>query len=299
MSSAPPALAGGSSLPSMSRITKTFEVIKGSGKKGFIPFITAGDPDLKTTVELIVELARAGADVVELGVPFSDPMADGPVIQRASERALRHGFGIDAILETVADARKRTDVAIVLFSYFNPLLQFCTDSQTDHSSALSAVKFERFAQAARRAGVDGILVTDLIPEEAERFAATLTASGLDMIFLVAPTTTDQRLRMIAERASGFLYAVSRAGVTGVREEVSAEAEKLVQRVRRFSSLPVAVGFGISKPEQVAEVWRYAEAAVVGSAIVQVIERAQSSREAVTRVGEFARQLIQGDRCNTG
>jgi len=260
----------------MSRIAKTFANLKHDNRRGFIPFITAGDPDLATTGDLLIELSRAGATVIELGVPFSDPMADGPVIQRASERALRHRFGVAEVLETAAQARAKADTPIVLFSYFNPLLQF---------------GLERLAQAAKRAGIDGVLVTDLAPEEAERFATLLRANDLDMIFLVAPTSTDARLRMIAQRASGFIYAVSRAGITGARESVSAEAERLVNRVRAFSDLPVAVGFGISNAAQVAEVWRYADAAVVGSAIVAEVERLKQSPEIVTRVGEFARRFL--------
>src|SRR6266705_967637 len=260
----------------MSRIAKAFSDLRRAGRKGFIPFITAGDPDLETTRELIVELARAGATVIELGVPFTDPMADGPVIQRASERALRHGFDLTEVLQVVFDARKQTDVPIVLFSYYNPLLQF---------------GIARLAGEAKSAGVDGVLVTDLVPEEASEFAAVLRANNLDMIFLVAPTSTDERLKMVAERATGFIYAVSRAGITGAREEMSAEAERLVKRVRKFSNLPVAVGFGISKPEHVADVWRYADAAVVGSAIVAEIEQAQWAAEALSRVGRFTRELI--------
>ncbi len=249
--------------------------MKRKGRKGFIPFITAGDPDLETTRELIVELARAGATVIELGVPFTDPMADGPVIQRASERALRHGFDLAEVLQVVFDARKQTDVPIVLFSYYNPLLQF---------------GIARLAGEAKSAGVDGVLVTDLVPEEASEFAAVLRANNLDMIFLVAPTSTDERLKMVAERATGFIYAVSRAGITGAREEMSAEAEKLVKRVRRFSDLPIAVGFGISTPAHVIGVWRFADAAVVGSALVAEIERHSNRVELVTAVGKLARNL---------
>src|SRR6266404_6425266 len=243
----------------MSRIAEIFAELKRDQRHGFIPFITAGDPDLNTTKELIIELARAGATLIELGVPFTDPMADGPVIQRASERALRHDFGIAEILQTVAEARTQTEVPIILFSYFNPLLQFGV-KEADETSAVPA--FEKLARVAKASGVDGMLVTDLVPEEAGEFASILRAHDLDMIFLVAPTSTDERLRMVAERASGFIYAVSRAGVTGAREDTSVEAEKLVARVRRFSNLPVAVGFGISTPDQVADVWRYADAAVV-------------------------------------
>ncbi len=275
----------------MNRISKTFANLKREGKKGFIPFITAGDPDLETTRELIVELARAGATLIELGVPFSDPMADGPVIQRASERALRHSSGLAEILEVVAAARKHTDIPIILFSYFNPLLQFCRKETPDETSDFRAAAFEVLAREAAGAGLDGILVTDLAPEEAGEFAAALGRYQLDMIFLVAPTSTDERLKMIAQCAGGFIYAVSRAGVTGAREQMSAEAEELVGRVRRFSNLPVAVGFGISKPEHVVDVWRYADAAVVGSAIVAEIEQAESPADALARVGRLARELI--------
>ena len=220
-----------------------------------------------------------GASVIELGVPFSDPMADGPVIQRASERALRHGFGLREIFDVVRDVRKQTNVAIILFSYFNPLLQF---------------GLEKLVREAEHAEVDGILVTDLTPEEAGSFSAMLRAHEIDLIFLVAPTSTDERLKMIAERASGFIYAVSRAGVTGAREDVSAEAEKLVNRVRVFSDLPVAVGFGIAKPEHVRDVWRYADAVVVGSAIVKMIEDNVGNVDLVKQIGRFAASLIPAD-----
>src|SRR6267154_2184738 len=267
----------------MSRIAETFADLKRDGGRGFIPFITAGDPDLKTTHDLIVELAAGGATLIELGVPFTDPMADGPVIQRASERALLHGFGISEILQTVAEARKQTEVPIILFSYFNPLLQFGVKT-ADETPALPA--FEKLAREAKAAGIDGILVTDLVPEEAGQFTSALRAHDLEMIFLVAPTSTDERLQMVAERASGFIYAVSRAGITGARDEVSADAEKLVGRVRGVSDLPVAVGFGISTPEQVADVWRYADAVVVGSAIVAEIERLAGSDDLVGNIGRF-------------
>jgi tryptophan synthase alpha chain len=260
----------------LSRITETFARLKSEGRRGFIPFITAGDPDLETTHGLLLELAYAGASLIELGVPFSDPMADGPVIQRASERALTHGFGLTEILELVARAREKLDVPLVLFSYYNPLLQY---------------GMERLSLEAARAGVDGLLVTDLVPEEAEEFSSVLRAHDLDMIFLVAPTSTDERLRLVAERAAGFIYAVSRAGVTGARDKTSSDAEALVSRVRRFSSLPVAVGFGISTAAQVRDVWRYADAAVVGSAIVAEIERHAGAPDLTARVGEFARSLL--------
>lgn len=259
----------------MSRIAAAFTQLRSDGRKGFIPFITAGDPDLETTRALLVELAHSGATVIEVGVPFSDPMADGPTIQRASERALKHGFGIGEIFKTIAAAQSDAPVPVVLFSYFNPLLRYGID---------------RLAADAKAAGVDGVLVTDLIPEEATEFVATLRAQDLDTIFLVAPTSTDVRLQMIAARASGFIYAISRAGVTGARDEMTLDAERLVERVRKYSDLPVAVGFGISTAEQVTDVWRYADAAIIGSAIVAEIEKSNDAADTVEKVRAFLRGL---------
>ena len=260
----------------MSRIRETFASLKRGGRGGFIPFITAGDPDIATTELLLIELAAAGADIIELGVPFSDPVADGEVIQRASERALRNGVTLRDALACAARVKQRIDVPIVLFSYFNPLLKFGE---------------QKLAKEAKQAGVDGVLVTDLIPEEAQSWTETLVQFDLDPIFLVAPTTSDERLARIAQQASGFIYAVSRAGVTGARDEMSRDAKALVKRVRSVSALPVAVGFGISTAEQVREVWRFADAAVIGSAIVSQIQKLADSRDLVKHVGEFARSLI--------
>ncbi|PYL70801.1 MAG: tryptophan synthase subunit alpha [Verrucomicrobia bacterium] len=260
----------------MSRIGEKFGELKRSGRGGFIPFITAGDPDLATTERLLIELAKAGADIIELGVPFSDPVADGEVIQRASERALRNGVSVRDALTCARNVRQHLDVPIVLFSYFNPLLQFGP---------------EPFASATREAGIDGVLVTDLIPEEADSWTETLLRHKLDPIFLVAPTTSDKRLAETARQARGFIYAVSRAGVTGERDEMTRDAEALVKRVRSVSDLPVAVGFGISSPEQVRAVWRFADAAVIGSAIVTRIEKLGNSPDLVKRIGEFARSLV--------
>jgi tryptophan synthase alpha chain len=255
----------------LGRIEDAFTKLKQAGKKGFIPFITAGDPDLATTEQLLITLAQSGATLIELGVPFSDPMADGPVIQRASERALKNKFGLQEILDTTARVRKQIDTPIILFSYYNPLLQF---------------GLKRMAEAAKDAGVDGVLVTDLTPEESGEFESELRAQGMDMIFLVAPTSTDERLQLVAQHASGFIYAVSRAGVTGARSTVSAEAEKLVTRMRRFSELPIAVGFGISNADQVKDVQRYADAVVVGSAIVAEMERLGRAPDLAERIGKF-------------
>ena len=260
----------------MGRIAECFSALRTNDGKGFIPFITAGDPDLKTTEELLFELSKAGATIIELGVPFSDPMADGPVIQRASERALKHGFGLEQVLAVAERARKQITTPIILFSYFNPLLQF---------------GLKHLAQRAVESGIDGVLVTDLTPEEADEFSNDLRVNGLDMIYLVAPTSTDARLELIAQKASGFIYAVSRAGVTGTQDSVSAQAEELVKRMRRFSDLPVAVGFGISTREQVLDVQRYADAVVVGSAIVQELERLAGEPDLARRIGEFARNLL--------
>src|SRR6266567_1681304 len=260
----------------MSRIRETFANLKRSGRGGFIPFITAGHPDLATTKLLLIELAAAGADIIELGVPFSDPVADGEVIQRASERALRKGVTLRDALTCVAHAKQHIDVPIVLFSYFNPLLKFGE---------------EQLAKEAKQAGVDAILVTDLIPEEAQSWTETLVQCNLDPIFLVAPTTSDNRLKQVAQQARGFIYAVSRAGVTGARAEMPREAEALVKRVRSVSDLPVAVGFGISTPAQVRQVWCFADAAVIGSAIVNEIQTLGDSPDLVKRVGAFARSLI--------
>ena len=258
----------------MGRIADAFTTLKQNGKKGFIPYITAGDPDLATTEQLLITLAPS-ATLIELGVPFSDPMADGPVIQRASERALKNNFGLQDILDTAAQARKKIETPIILFSYYNPLLQF---------------GLNRLAQAAKNAGVDGVLVTDLTPEESGEFEAELRAHDLDMIFLIAPTSTDERLKLVAEHASGFIYAVSRAGVTGARDQVSEEAEKLVNRMRQFSSLPIAVGFGISNAAQVADVSRYADAVVVGSAIVAEMERCVERTEMTRQIGQFINKI---------
>lgn len=259
----------------MGRIEDAFNDLERRGKRGFIPFVTAGDPDLETTSQILLELAHAGATVIELGVPFSDPMADGPVIQRASERALKHGLGIGDILGVVADVRRTIQTPIILFSYFNPLLQF---------------GLPRLAEEARAAGVDGVLVTDLSPEEAAEFDTELQANDLDMIFLIAPTSTDARLKLVAQHARGFIYAVSRAGITGVQTSISAEAERLVNRMRRFSPLPIAVGFGISNAEQVQDVQRYADAVVIGSAIVAEIERLQGATDLAQQLGKFVKEL---------
>jgi len=264
------------------RITQSFSHLKTENRGGFIPFIVAGDPNLHVTGQLILELARTGASIVELGVPFSDPVADGVTIQAASERALKNPVSVEAILEVVSEVRiKGCEVPIILFSYFNPILQ---------------VGLEKFAEKAIEAGIDGILITDLVPEEAGEFRSILAARNLALIMLAAPTSSDERLRKICAQASGFVYAVSRAGVTGARNALSSDAENLVARLRKFTDLPVAVGFGISNAVQVSATWKYADAAVVGSAIVAEIARLslimdENSEEFVEKVGLFAGNLL--------
>jgi len=262
----------------MSRITDRFEILKREGRKAFIPYITAGDPDLATTEQLILALADAGADVIELGVPFSDPMADGPVIQRASERALKNPIGVADILPIVERVRRRSDVPLLLFTYYNPLMQFARENAGGKLKA---------------AGIDGVLVTDLIPEEADAFVAGMRRAEIDTVFLAAPTSTDERLKLIAQYSSGFVYVVARTGVTGIRESVLAEVQSLVERVRKQTALPIAVGFGISKPEHVREVWGYADGAVVGTRLVQEIEKNLDSPQLphlVDRLAQLAREL---------
>lgn len=261
-----------------SRITQRFKQLQAEGRKAFIPYITAGDPDLATTENLLSALAEAGADVIELGVPFSDPMADGPVIQRASERALQNPIGIADVLPLVSRFREKSDVPIMLFTYFNPLLQFAG---------------ENMGETLQAAGVDGVLITDLIPEEADAFVAQMRGAGIDTIFLVAPTSTDERIRMIAEYSSGFVYVVARTGVTGLREQMSSDVRSIVERVRRYTELPVAVGFGISTHEHVREVWQYADGAVVGSRLVLEIEKNLGANNLVEQVAALTKQLIHG------
>jgi tryptophan synthase alpha chain len=260
----------------VSRITSKFNQLRASGGKAFIPYLTAGDPDLETTARLILELERRGADVVELGVPFSDPMADGPVIQRASDRALRRSIGVMDCLGVVREVREHSDIPIVLFGYLNPFI---------------AAGLDRLPQDLQRSGVDGVLATDLVPEESGEFAGRLRSAGIDTIFMAAPTSTDERLKMISEASTGFVYVVSRTGVTGVRETLSEAVSKRTERLRRFTELPLAVGFGVSTPEQAAEVWRTADAVVVGSRIVVEIEEHLRDPDLVTCVGNLAAWLV--------
>jgi tryptophan synthase alpha chain len=240
----------------MTRIGERFESLRRDGRKAFVAFVTAGDPSLARTVEIAVELDGVGVDVLELGVPFSDPLADGPAIQRSSERALKLGVTLAGMLDAVRQIRKRSDIPLLLFSYFNPLLRY---------------GLERLANDARDSGVDGVLVTDLPPEEGKAWKEIAWKAGLDTVFLAAPTSPPERLRRIVESSRGFVYAVSRIGITGERQSLSEEAAPLVERIRAVAPVPVALGFGISTPEQVAEAARVADGVVVGSRLVRFLE----------------------------
>ncbi len=262
----------------MSRIAGTFDRLRRAGRAGLITYSTIGDPDIERSGEILIALDRAGADVLEVGVPFSDPLADGPVIQRASERALRAGASLGIALDTIGRIRPQVAAPIVVFSYANPIMRLGVDA---------------FAARAAAAGVDGVLVLDLPIEEAGAFRTTAAAAGIDTIFLLSPTTTDERIRTANELGGGFLYAISRLGVTGARERVAAGAAALVRRIRAQSSLPIALGFGIARPEHVAEVAAYADAAVVGSALVSVIAEHGHSDALIAKVEEYVRWLRSG------
>jgi tryptophan synthase alpha chain len=245
-----------------------------TNRPSLVAYVTCGDPDLATTREVILAAIAAGADVIELGVPFSEPVADGPVIQRATERALKNGTTLAQVLQLAAEIRVHAQsTGLVVFSYLNPILR---------------MGLEKFCRVARHAGIDGALVTDLPVEESGEYLRLMRQNDLAAVFLAAPTSPDDRLRQIAKSSSGFVYAVSRTGVTGARLQPPEEAEKLVRRLRKFTKLPIAVGFGISTPEQFAAVGKFADAAVIGSKIVETIE--QNPGKEAASVAQFIRQL---------
>lgn len=273
-----------SSYRAMNRITKTFRRLGEKGEKALVTFITAGDPDMASTVEMITELEKAGADVIELGMPFSDPMADGATIQLSSERALAAGATLPGILDAVKSARRNTDIPIILMGYYNPIFLYGIES---------------FAEDAAGAGVDGVLIVDLPPEEseAEGFTRTARKHGLDVIFLLAPTSGDDRIEKVIKLGRGFLYYVSVTGVTGARKEVSSSLCKEVSKIREKSTLPVVVGFGISDPDQAGEVAMIADGVVVGSALVKYFEKYRGS-ELREKVADFVSSLKAGIRSAT-
>jgi tryptophan synthase alpha chain len=257
----------------MSRISERFRALRAAGETGLVIYVMAGDPDLETTRELVLELERSGADVIELGVPFTDPLADGPSIQAANERALASGTTLEQILEMVSGLRQETQIPILLMTYYNPIFRAGEAG---------------LARQARAAGVDGLLITDLPPEEASQWKAAAREAGLDTIFLLAPTSTGDRIRLAAELASGFIYCVSRTGVTGVRTELPEDLHALLERIRSRTDQPIAVGFGVSTREHVRQIGEWCDAAVVGSAVVNLIGR--DGRDAVSPVGRFVREL---------
>jgi tryptophan synthase alpha chain len=261
--------------------------IRFTNKPGLVVYLTVGDPDLATTKAIALSAIDAGADVLELGVPFSDPVADGPVIQRASERAVANGTTLADVLALAREIRAaRPEAGLVLFSYLNPVLQFSGKYGTGPDSPSGMA---RFCQAAKAAGIDAVLLTDMIVEEADEYLALLHQYDLAPIFLASPTSPDARLKAIAEKTRGFIYAISRVGITGAQQSVENDAAELVARLRRYTNLPIAVGFGISQPEHVEHVGRFADAAIIGSAIVSLIEQSTRS-EAPRSIARFIEGL---------
>jgi len=262
----------------MTRIGRMFEGLKRDGRKGLIAYLTAGDPTPERTPALIEAMVRGGADLIELGVPFSDPIADGPVIQRAGERALRAGTSLKTVLEIARNVRERSEVPLLLFTYLNPVMRYGLD---------------RLAGDAVAAGIDGCLLTDASVDEAGEYIGAMQRCGLDTVFLAAPTSTERRLKLVAQYSTGFVYLVSRTGVTGERESLSNCVAPLVKAMRTVTDLPLAVGFGISKPEHVAELGQLVEAVVVGSAFVRVIEQNRDNASLDIQLESFTRELKHG------
>jgi tryptophan synthase alpha chain len=259
----------------MSRIERKFSELRTKGEKALICFLTAGDQSLAQTQEIILGMEAAGVDCIEIGVPFSDPTADGPIIQAASQRALKNGATLAAILAMIESLRKTSEIPIVLFGYYNPILSYGT---------------ERFAKRAKEAGIDGILVVDLPPEEAQELRQYTDPKGIDFISLIAPTTSTQRVKTIAHHATGFLYYISITGVTGTAQPQVEDVRKDVMRIRKVTKLPVAIGFGISTPEQAKEIAPHADAIVIGSAIVRMIEENSQRDDLVSVVSQYAREI---------
>ncbi|MDO8682003.1 MAG: tryptophan synthase subunit alpha [Armatimonadota bacterium] len=264
----------------MSRIGDRFEELKAKSEKALICFLTAGDPNIATTKSLALELERAGADILELGAPFSDPLADGPSIQEASQRALKHGTTVGDVLALVADIRRSSELPIVLMTYTNPIVGY---------------GFARFGRDARAAGVDGVIITDMPPEEADEWKSIADANGLDTIFLLAPTSPPSRIELVAAAASGFIYCVSRTGVTGARKDLPIDLQNMIPAIRGVTDKPIAVGFGVSNPEHVRQVCQMADGAVVGSALVNLVAERGSDPNLTTYVGEFVRALKASTR----
>lgn len=246
----------------MNRVEQKFNSINRSGKAALVCYVTTGDPSLETTESIVLNLEKSGADIIELGVPFSDPMADGPTIQRASERSLMAGTNLHNVLEIVKNIRKSSDIPLILFGYYNPFFSY---------------GLEKFARDAKECGVDGILVVDLPPEESEEFKKHLDKNGLSMVFLLAPTSTEERIRLVSENAGGFIYLVSITGVTGSRPDMEYSLAPLTKLIKKKSGTPVGIGFGVSSSQQVREISSYADAVIVGSALVKIIEEHENNK----------------------
>jgi tryptophan synthase alpha chain len=259
----------------MSRIVSTFSSLRAQGEKALVIYLTAGDPSIEKTREIVLGLDAAGVDCLEIGVPFSDPTADGPIIQAASQRALKNGTTLAGILTMIESIRTVSEIPIVLFGYYNPILNYGT---------------ERFAARAEEAGVDGILVVDLPPEEAHELRQYTDPKGIDCISLIAPTTNTERARMVASHASGFLYYISITGVTGTAKPQVEEVKKDVERIRKVTALPLVVGFGISTPQQASEIAPYADGIVIGSAVMRMIKENCDRFDVVSHVAHYARQM---------
>tara|TARA_Y100000588_G_scaffold138352_1_gene152126 strand:+ start:111 stop:905 length:795 start_codon:yes stop_codon:yes gene_type:complete len=262
----------------MNRIDRCFERLKHESKKGFIAYIGAGDPDLESTKNITLELAQSGVDIIELGVPFSDPIADGLVNQLAAQRGLQSGTTTEGVLETVKAIREESDIPIVLYIYYNLI----------HRRGL-----EDFIRTAAKSGVDGLLTLDLPPEEADNYELIMAQSGMNSIWLIAPTTPEERIKIIAERGSGFIYYVSREGVTGMRQDVVTQLKDRVDIIRKYTNLPIAVGFGISTPPQIHQVSADCDAVVVGSAIVDRIRKGSNNPSLASEIGNFTKELSSG------
>ncbi|MCX8042544.1 MAG: tryptophan synthase subunit alpha [Desulfobacterota bacterium] len=266
----------------MTRIQETFEHLKRKRQRALITYITAGDPDPDTTGALLRCLVDSGADMIELGIPFSDPMADGPTIQAASQRALQHPFSMDRVFELVRRMRTYCETPVILFGYYNPFLQYGLD---------------RLCKDAQTAGADALLVVDLPPEEAGALHQAARCHQLDMIFLLAPTSTPARMKLVASMASGFIYYVSVTGVTGARDRLAEAMDKACTRIRRYTDLPIGIGFGVSRPEHVRAIAQYADAVIVGSALIKIIESRIGKTDMKNRVAQFVRSLKQATQIN--
>jgi tryptophan synthase alpha chain len=262
----------------MSRISKKFKELRSKNRKALIIFITAGVPDLRTTGSLILELERSGADIIELGIPFSDPLADGPIIQKSSQRSLRGGITLPKILKLVEDIRRKTKIPLVLMGYYNPILNYGE---------------KRFIRDSAEAGADGLIIPDLPPEEGENIVKEGRARGLDVILFLAPTSTEERIKLIARMSQGFIYYISLTGVTGTRDQLADTIKPMVKKIRRFTDQPIAIGFGISNPKQAGEVAAFADGVILGSAVVNIIEHCPDKSECLKKVGKFVRSLKEG------